>query len=333
MSANIWIVVLTYNGLEDTRKCLRSIAACGATVKTVVVDNASSDCTVEAIRAEFPWAHLVVNDANFGFTGGNNRGIEYALERGAGWVVMLNNDTTVTPDFGERLSLAAAANADFGIIGPIVNYMDEPDTVMIDGFIFNAPGYEGFFQHSRLAARRADPPVVREVDVIDGCCMMIAAGVVGRIGLLDDRFFIYHEVVDFCLRARRLGIRSGTLTEQLVWHKGTSSFKKTGKRLPRYYDARNLGLVLWKHRAATHHGRQALGSLLMYLKYIGWRYAVEREDGHLESASAIIEGLCDAIAGRFGAYKPRRRIGARIVRLAFETARRRPRLRRAPAVS
>jgi GT2 family glycosyltransferase len=327
MTPNIWISLLTYNGAEDTRKCLHSLAGLTyPTFSVVVVDNASTDAPIPMVQSEFPWCHVVENPENLGFAGGNNRGIEYALAHGADWVVLLNNDTTVAPDFLDRLAEAAAAHPEFAIIGPVINYMDEPDVVMTDGVVFNTPDFHGFFKRKPVEVTRATPPAITEVDVVNGCCMMIAAPVFRTIGLIDERFFIYHEEMDFCLRARRAGVRCGVIDHQLVWHKGTSSFKKTGKRLPRYYDARNLVLLLWKHSGARHHGRTLLGTAEMYLRYIYYRYCVEREDGHDDSADAVIEGFWDALRGRYGRFVPGRRLAVPAIRMCFEAGRHRPRL-------
>lgn len=327
MTPNLWIVVVTFNGLDDTRKCLQSIETIRfPAVRTVVVDNASTDGTAGCLRREFPWCDLIESPLNAGFTGGNNLGICHALERGADWVVLLNNDTLVRPEFCARLAEAAGAHPEFGVIGPVINYMDEPDVVMVDGFAFNEAGCPAFFRPAGVALGRTDPPQLTDVDVVDGCCMMIAAPLVRAIGAFDQRFFIYHEVVDFCLRARRAGFRCGMLREQLVWHKGSSSFQRTGKQLPRYYDARNLGLVLWKHRGARQHGRPALISMLIYLRYVYWRYAAEREGGHQRAADAVLDGFCDALTGCYGPFVARRRPWRRPLSLLFELGRRRPRL-------
>src|SRR3954467_9797738 len=127
----VWTVVLTYNGLEDTRKCLRSLesqAAAGHPI--LVVDNGSTDGTMEIVSREFPWARLLRVEKNQGPSVGNNRGIEHALEQGAGGVLLLNNDTTVAPNLIERMIAAAQAHPDFQIIGPVINFMDEPALVM-----------------------------------------------------------------------------------------------------------------------------------------------------------------------------------------------------------
>ena len=118
---------------------------------------------------------------------------------------------------------------------------------MTDGVVFNEPKEPGFFQRKTVQLVDAAIPPITAVDIVNGCCMLIRAEVFERIGLIDERFFLVHEESDLCLRARRAGFRLGVLGEALVWHKGSSAFARTGKRLQRYYDTRNLCLLLGKH--------------------------------------------------------------------------------------
>jgi GT2 family glycosyltransferase len=322
VTPNVWVVPVNFNGLEDTRQCLRSLARLAPAANVVVVDNASADDPTAVLAAEFPWAHVVRNRVNGGWSGGNNAGIRYALARGAEYVVLLNNDTVVRPDLVGRLLAAAAAHPEYGVIGPVIRYMDEPDAVMTDGTVFNPPGYPGFFRREPVPERPADPPAVVPVDIVNGCCMMVRAAVFRRVGLIDDRFFLIHEESDFCLRAAGAGWACGVLAEALVWHKGSSAFKRSGKRWQRYYDARNLGLLLSKHAVRPRAGRGGLASYGVYLRYAYHRYCHEREDGQPDAADAVLEGLVDVATRRFGAYRPRRRWAVPVLRCVFEAARR-----------
>ncbi len=322
MTPNVWIVPVNFNGLDDTRKCLHSLAALTTRASVVVVDNASGVDPVPALKAEFPWPHYVRTAVNGGWAGGNNVGIRYALERGADFVVLLNNDTTVAPGLVSRLVAAAAAHPGFGVIGPVIRYMDEPAEVMTDGVVFNRPGYPGFFQRMPVPERAADPPAVDVADIVNGCCLMVRAEVFRRIGLIDDRFFLIHEEADFCLRAKEAGFRCGVLAEGLVWHKGSSAFKRSGKRWQRYYDARNLGLLLSKHAAHAPPGRGGWRGYVHYLRYAYHRYCHEREDGHADAADAVLEGLADVATRRFGPYRSRTRLAVPALRALFEAARR-----------
>ena len=318
----VWVVPVNYNGLADTRKCLHSLAMLDYPAKTVVIDNASAPDPTAGLRAAFPWADVVRNGRNLGWSGGNNTGIRHALEHGADWVFLLNNDTTVAPDIITRLVAAADAHPSYGVIGPVIRYMDEPDVVMTDGVVFNRLTYPGFLERRVVPERRTDPPTVADVDIVNGCAMMIRADVFARIGLISDLFFLIHEESDFCLRAKRAGFGCGVLAEPLVWHKGSTAFKRTGKRWQRYYDARNLGLLVSRHAGRTPGGRGGLRAYGVYLRYAYHRYCHEAEDGHPDAADAVLDGLVDFVTRRFGPMPAGRRWAVPGLRAAFDAARR-----------
>jgi GT2 family glycosyltransferase len=265
----------------------------------VLVDNASHDNWLDEFAVEFPWCHCIRNLKNEGWAGGNNTGIRHALAQKAEWVVLLNNDTVVAPEFLDRLRMAAESHPDHGILGPVIGYIEEPWAVMTDGCRFNPTAYPGFFKRLEVPVERQDPPRVVDVDIVNGCCIVVAASVFEKIGLIDERFFLIHEESDLCLRARRVGFACGVLAEQLIWHKGSSSFQREGRSLQRYYDTRNLLLLLCKH-ARSHGRRGILSSWAWYARHAYHRYAIERELGHGSAADAVLRGLGDALAGRFG---------------------------------
>src|SRR5689334_18485539 len=114
---SVWIVILTYNGLEDTRKCLSTVAKAvqqtpEANITPLLVDNGSTDGTASIVAEEFPWCPILRIEDNNGPSAGNNRGIEHALANGADWVMLLNNDTLVRPELATTLVAAAQANPD-----------------------------------------------------------------------------------------------------------------------------------------------------------------------------------------------------------------------------
>jgi GT2 family glycosyltransferase len=321
MSA-MWIVVVNYNGLEDTRKCLQSLRAVPyPRLSVVLVDNASVDDPTPLIRNEFPRCHVVRNNVNGGWAGGNNTGIAYALKRGAEQILLLNNDTTVSPRLADVLLTAAKNHPAYGVLGPIIHFMEEPDEVMTDGCVFNRPNYPGFFQRKPVVLAANGPAEMTEVDIVNGCAMMISAAVIRRIGLIDERFFLIHEESDFCLRSRRAGFRCGVLNQGLVWHKGSSSFKRTGKQTQRYYDARNLYLLLHKHPANSGRVRGGWQSRLTYLKYVYYRYTIERENAQPEAADAVLRGVLDALGGRYGPAPATALPGVAVLRGLFEMIR------------
>ncbi len=317
-SYTVGIVLVNFHGTIDTLKCLDSIRAIDPECcLTIVVDNGSTPDPSSEFTQAHPWVKVVRREDNGGWAGGNNTGIRCALEHGADWVLLLNNDTTVAPQLMDRLLAAAQHEPEYGIVGPIICFMDDPETVMTDGCRFNRPGFAGFFERVPVPIALSDPPRVVSVDIVNGCAMMISRRVFERIGLIDDRFFLIHEEADFCLRARQAGFECGIVAEPLVWHKGSSTFKSTGKSLQRYYDARNLSLLLWKHQVRHRARRTALPSWFQYLKYVYYRFSIEREQGEERAADAVLSGLCDALAGRFGPQGPPPRIALAWVRWVF----------------
>jgi GT2 family glycosyltransferase len=325
--SDLWTVVLHYNGLADTRKCLPTLEAqAAAGYPVLLVDNGSTDGSHEVIANEFPWVKIFRVEKNAGPSAGNNRGIEYAMSQGARRVLLLNNDTTVSPRLLERIDIASEVYPGYGIIGPVVNFMDEPRALMTDGVTFNPPGRGGLFVRKAVPLVESEMPAITDVDVVNGVCMMIRAEVFDAIGLFDERFFIYHDETDFCIRARRHGFQCGVIGEQHVWHKGSSTMKATGKRFARYFDSRNLVYLLKKHGGAGDHGRGRWETASTCFRYLYYRYCHEREDGHPDAADAVIQGLLDGLTGRQGPFREQRWMMLPLVRALFELMRRRPRV-------
>lgn len=319
MSSSVWIVLVNYNGLDDTRRCLRSIEKMDEPRPNVIlVDNASAIDPRAELEAEFPWCAHYRNAENEGWSGGNNTGIRYALDQGADYVFLLNNDTEIAPNAVTRLLAAAEALPEFGIIGPVINVLGRPDEVMTDGCRFNDPEEGGFFRRQVVKLCAGDPPTVVPTDIVNGCAMFVRRSVFEQIGLVDDRFFLIHEESDFCLRSSEAGLPCGILAESLVWHKQSSSFARVGKHWQRYYDCRNSLLLIWQHPARSTRQRGRLASMAEYAKSVYYWYSLEKEAHQDRAADACIEGMLDAFARRYGPMVDRRRLLVPAIRFAFE---------------
>ena len=119
----IYIIVLNYNRREDTLDCLSSLFRMDyPNFKVLMVDNASSDGTADAVRRQYPQAEVLQNEKNLMYAGGNNAGIELALEHGADWVLLLNNDTVVDERLLSEMVDAAHAHPEAGVLGPMIYY-------------------------------------------------------------------------------------------------------------------------------------------------------------------------------------------------------------------
>lgn len=315
------MVLLNYNGLEDTRKCLASIERVDyRPLLAIVVDNASQEDPTKVLQTEFPWCTIIRSEKNQGWAGGNNIGIRYALDKKSDYVILLNNDTVVSEEIVSRLMDAVSGHAEFGIVGPVINAMDHRDRVQTDGCLFNRANAPGFFLRKVVPLKRCSPPEITEVDIVNGCCMMISSSVFHTIGLIDERFFLIHEESDYCLRAREAGFYCGVIGESLVWHKHSASFTRAGNWRQRYYDVRNLFLLLRKHPAAHHGSHSQYRSWLRYCKYVYYCYCLERENGGEEGKKAVVQGVCDAISGRFGPWVSGAPYAGPLVGIVFEAA-------------
>lgn len=314
------VVVLNYEGLDDTLRCSASLRQQSATL--IVVDNASRQ-DPGAIATQYPECVLLRRSVNGGWAGGNNTGISYALRAKCDPIILLNNDTIVSPLFVERLLLAVRTQHDYAVFGPLIHVLEQPDKLMTAGCWFNQADRPGFFTHHDVTARQAELPVVVETEIVNGCCLLVRAEVFRRIGLVDEKFFLVHEESDFCLRAWRAHFKSCIVAEPLVWHKGSSAFILTGKHLQRYFDARNLYRLLRKH-PQPRRGRRGMGrSYWEYFKYVYYRYCLEREHGNDHAADGVLEGIYDALWGQYGPYVSSDRFGLRLLRTVFELQRRR----------
>ena len=185
-------VILNTNRCEDTLVCLTSLAkGTYPDQHTIVLDNASSDGSPEAIRTWFPDVWLIPLTRNLGYTGNNNVGIQAALKQGADWVFVLNEDTVVAEDCIAKLVAAAEADPQVGIVGPLVYHYDEPAVIQSAGGRLNKRWFaEHLGQNEDDHGQYSQPYAV---DYISGCAILVKRAVIEQIGGLDERLFYYWE--------------------------------------------------------------------------------------------------------------------------------------------
>jgi GT2 family glycosyltransferase len=251
----IHIVVLNWNGANDTLECLSSLESLTyPNFNVIVVDNGSSDDSLgklSSYSAPYPLV-LLETRQNLGYAGGNNVGIRHALERGANFVLLLNNDTTVAPDLLEQLISAAQRSPEAGVFSARVMYFDNPELVWFDGARWNesALGLEWPGQGTREAELGT---IDRDTDYACGAALFFRAEVARKIGLLDEMFFLVWEEVDWCFRARKAGWRNRVVAAAKVWHKIGVSFGSESSPLRTYFSIRNQ--LLWFSRHASLSAR------------------------------------------------------------------------------
>src|SRR5215510_10807867 len=230
---SVYVIVLTYNSREVSRRCLQSLRGLTYLRRHVVlVDNGSKDGAEEMLREEFPEMTTIQTGGNLGYTGGNNRGIEYALAQGADYVLILNPDTVLANSgFIEEMVAHAERRPDVGIAGPRV-FLREAGVVQ--NTILYPPGLWRnivHFFHYRLNPGFGDlsGDEVAEAEVLNGVCLLIRSECLRQIGLFDENIFIYIEDADMDHRARKCGWRIVYLPiDSIVHERSPEGLEMTG---------------------------------------------------------------------------------------------------------
>lgn len=244
---SVAVIVLNWNGRDDTIACIESLQRVDyPNFALIVVDNGSTDGSVAAIQPRFPNLEIIETRRNLGFAEGNNVGIRLALERGADYVFLLNNDTVVHPSLLRELVAAAERCPEGGIFSPKIFYHAEPTRIWYAGVAWDSRRLE--FRH----LQDDDPQIavdergVAKTDYACGCAFLVRSGVLRKVGLLDPTFFLMYEESDLCFRALRGGFGSYFVPAAVLWHKISASFGGAESPLITYFMTRNR--LLWGER-------------------------------------------------------------------------------------
>lgn len=233
-ASKIIILILNWNGKQDTLDCLESVQKIDYdNYQIVVIDNGSTDGSVSAIRDKFSEIHIVENKANLGFAGGNNAGIGYAIKQNADYIFLLNNDTTVDSQLLRELIKASEKHPDAGILGSQIYIYKHPQKIWYSGAKWLPEQAQFIHLGSGEVDRGEDGQEVRETAYICGCALLIKTEVIKKIGVLDSRYFLMWEETDWCYRARKVGYRCLVVPKAKVWHKISASFSG-GDKAPHY---------------------------------------------------------------------------------------------------
>lgn len=288
------VILVNWNNEGDTADCLDSLEKQSYDdFVTIVVDNGSAPESFEQLHDNYAWPVFIRNEENRGFTGGNNRGITEALNRGCDWVFLLNNDTVVHEEFLANLVTAAKQRPDStGIVGPKVHTY-EGDELWAAGAEINR--LTGTTRHRTGAEEQYSAP--EQVDYVVGAAMLVRAEVFKEVGLLDDDFFIYYEETEFCLRAAEEGWDVWYVPVSGVEHKESVTFEHSPFRS--YYLTRNRVLLANKRCNSPH--RKLVFWVVYLLRWVLAQsvYLAVVEDMP-DAAYNTLSGGFDAIIGRTG---------------------------------
>ncbi|MGH2538682.1 MAG: glycosyltransferase family 2 protein [Candidatus Promineifilaceae bacterium] len=272
---DLGIVVVNYNVCELLRRCLASVfASQGAvTFRVCVVDNASADGSVAMLEAEFPQVELVANTANVGYPAANNQGLRHLGAAGRPrHYLLLNPDTEVPPAGLSRLVAYLDARPTIGVLGPRVALADGSlDLACRRGFPTPETSFYRMIGLSRLFPRSArfgrynmtflDEFETAEVDSVVGACMLVRGAAVDKVGLLDERFWMYGEDLDWAKRIKDAGWKVVYYPEVTVRHVKGASSRQNDRAQTEFHRA----MLIFYYK----HYRPATGWLLHLLVIAG----------------------------------------------------------------
>lgn len=234
---DVWCIVLNWNGWRDTVQCLDALRKCSyAKFTPIVVDNGSTNDSVVRIKNTHPDILILETGSNLGFAAGNNVGIRFALEHGADYVWLLNNDTIAAPDALSEMVEKARTNPRIGAVASVCYYADVPEKVEAwGGAHINL--WIGFGRNS-TRPRKDD-----WFHSLNGTSLLISREALEDAGLFDEAFFLYWEDTEFCLRLRKHGWQIAAAPDSRVLHKVHGSSGGNKLMLDRHQTASGLRLL------------------------------------------------------------------------------------------
>jgi len=300
----VWVVVLNWNGVAATLECLQSLKRLRyPNVATLVVDNGSAAPEAGRIEASALATAVLRNPENLGFAAGSNAGIRYALEGGAAYVWLLNNDTVVDPHCLDALVSAGESDDRIGLLSPVLYDYEPPHAVQYAGTLVDLPGgrLQKFTALDQPAAHRHEGRLA-----LWGTALLIKRRVVERVGLLDERYFAYVEDMDFCVRAMAAGFATRLVRDASVYHKhGLSLGGPTGV-LREYLMIRNVYLFWTTYLRGWRRWRYRL----RYPPWVLSRCLDAQLRGRADAEAYIASAGWDALRGHWGSWESRGRAPA-----------------------
>lgn len=284
---SVAIVVLNWNNYEDTADCVRSLLTQEyANYEILVVDNGSTDGSGERIRDEFDSVEVLFNEDNLGFSGGMNVGIRRALERSTDYVVLSNNDIVVNRnDAIARMVEHMEANPQVGVATPVIRRASDGEPWFERGVVDERSGRT---EHVSIGD---DERPVRN-GYVPNCFAFVRGEVFERVGLLQERYFLYYEDVEFSIDVRDAGYEIRTVPEVTIDHEVSGSSEGGLGPTITYYRARNFLLLARSGRIDP-----SWAFPLLYLKWMIWRAVVVAYNLEFRSIRALLLGAVHGARG------------------------------------
>lgn len=294
------IIILNWNNARDTVSCLDSLAQLDYPDPwIIVVDNGSSDDSVARIRAAYPSVTLIETGVNLGYAGGNNVGVKHALSAGANYVCILNNDVVVESGFLAPMLAAMDADDQAGVATPLIEDMHDPGVAWTLGAMIDWRNGSVQRLHTERSTAELKNLLPFQVNVAPGSAMLVNHVVFERVGLMDDKYFLYFEEVDWCIEVQKAGYKIVAVPEACVMHRVSAALGQSSP-VTDYYMTRNQVHFIRRHWNGLQRAHLLLRTYLKQGAAI-IAYTLDSHDGQRRpNRSARLYALRDGLLGRWG---------------------------------
>ena len=286
-------IVLNYNNIFDTIETLKSANQMSYTKNSLLlIENSSEKEVVETIRSQYPTLEIIENGKNMGYAGGNNVGIKRAIEKGADYIFILNNDVILERDVLGRLITAMESMPNCAACQPLVTYFDNPNTIW-------SAGTEMYFGYPRLFEKGKK---IQQIDSQEppfglvGCAILFRTDAIKKIGIFDESLFLLQEETDWCMRAMKMGFRLIVVNSAVAYHKVSLTLGSFSRKYL-YYLGRNWLLVGKRNCSRLSYGYILFTELMIRIPYYLYQLA---KRGQLKMIRFYIFGLIDGLHGVSG---------------------------------
>lgn len=286
-SNKVSIILLNYNGANDTIQCIKSIKENEKNLDydIVVVDNKSTDDSIKKLE-KLEGIIFLKNEENRGFAAGNNYGIKYAIDNGAEYILLLNNDTEIEKNAISIMLENYKKHKEVGIMGARIMYSDNKELINYCGGHINFTKATVVHEHYREKYVKEDIEC-KQTDFITGCTMLFSKEIIEKVGYLPEEYFMYYEDADYCIKTKEKGFKLFISLNSIIYHKVSSSSGGEQSPFSIKWGTRNRIVFMSKFRQYT-------SGIYTYLFFYFTRIIKVIEytlKGKNEEKNAVIQGI------------------------------------------